>query len=191
MLAGKRRVFADFIAAAEWLIAASYTRPKRLAIASGSNNELLTKTALTQQPDLFAAVICRVPLLDMLHYHHFLMARYWVPEYGSANNPEQFAVLRSYSPYHNVRDGVRYPAVLLTAGANDSRVHPLHARKMAARLQAATASDPEAHPILLSVESHSGHGPGKPLADQIRESADLWCFLMRQLRVEPRSEPAG
>ena len=146
MLAGKRRVFDDFIAAAEWLIAAGYTRPQRLAIAGGSNGGLLTGAALTRRPDLFAAVVCRVPLLDMLRYHHFLMARYWVPEYGSADDPEQFAVLRSYSPYHNIEDGVRYPAVLLTAGANDSRVHPLHARKMAARLQAATASDPERTP---------------------------------------------
>ena len=181
MLDGKQRVFDDFLAAAEWLIGAGYTRPQRLAIAGGSNGGLLTGAALTQRPELFAAVVCRVPLLDMLRYHHFLMARYWVPEYGSADDPRQFEVLRAYSPYHNVEDGVPYPAVLLTAGENDARVHPLHARKMAARLQAATASDPEERPILLSIEGRAGHGAGKPLEDQIRESADQWGFLMWQL----------
>jgi prolyl oligopeptidase len=186
---GKQRVFDDFIAAAEWLIAAGYTRPERLAIVGGSNGGLLIGAALTQRPELFAAAVCRVPLLDMLRYHNFLMGRYWVPEYGSADDPDQFAVLRAYSPYHNVRDGVAYPAVLLTAGENDARVHPLHARKMAARLQAATVSDPRERPVLLSVESHSGHGIGKPLADQIRESADQWGFLTWQLGVTPSARP--
>lgn len=178
---GKQRVFDDFIAAAEWLIATGYTRPERLAIVGGSNGGLLIGAALTQRPDLFAAAVCRVPLLDMLRYHNFLMGRYWVPEYGSADDPDQFAVLHAYSPYHHVRDGVAYPAVLLTAGENDARVHPLHARKMAARLQAATTSDPRQRPVLLSVERDAGHGLGKPLADQVRESADQWGFLTWQL----------
>src|SRR5690606_30759159 len=142
-LGRKQNVFDDFVAAAEWLVANGYTRPERLAIAGGSNGGLLTGAVLTQPPRLFAAGVLRVPLLDMLRYQHFLMARYWVPEYGSAEDPEQFEWLYAYSPYHRVQDGVRYPAVLLTAGENDTRVHAMHARKMAARLQAATASDPE------------------------------------------------
>src|SRR5690606_25996257 len=109
-----------------------YTRPERLGIRGGSNGGLLTGVAVTQRPELFAAAIVQVPLLDMLRYQHFLMARYWVPEYGSAAEAEQFDYLHASSPYHNVKPGVRYPAVLLTAGENDSRVHPLHARKMAA-----------------------------------------------------------
>jgi prolyl oligopeptidase len=181
MLAAKQNVFDDFVAAAEWLIAHGYTRRERLAATGGSNGGLLTGAAMTQRPDLVAAVVCRVPLLDMLRYHHFLMARYWVPEYGSAEDPAQFAALLAYSPYHRVVPGVRYPAVLLTAGENDARVHPLHARKMAARLQAAADGDPDAAPILLSIESRTGHGAGKPLEHQIRETADQVIFLMWRL----------
>jgi prolyl oligopeptidase len=181
MLAAKQQVFDDFIAAAGWLIEEGYTRPHRLAIAGGSNGGLLTGAALVQRPELFAAVISRVPLLDMLRYQHFLMAKYWVPEYGSAEDREQFGYLLAYSPYHNVVPGTRYPAVLLTAGENDARVHPLHARKMAARLQAATASDPESDPVLLYVERQAGHGAGKPLDERIRETADQGIFLLWQL----------
>ena len=126
-------------------------------------------------------MVSPVPLLDMLRYHHFLMARYWVPEYGSSEDREQFDLLLRYSPYQNVEDGVRYPAVLLTAGENDSRVHALHARKMAARLQAATASDPAQRPILLWVEREAGHGYGKPLALRVRDAADMFGFLAWQL----------
>jgi prolyl oligopeptidase len=131
-----------------------------------------------------AAAIVAVPLLDMLRYQHFLMARYWVPEYGSAENPAQFGYLRAYSPYHNVRAGTAYPAVLLTAGENDSRVHPLHARKMAAALQAATVSDPQQKPVLLTVDRDVGHGPGKPLALRVRDAADEVLFMARQLGLE-------
>lgn len=180
-LGRKQNVFDDFIAAAEWLVDAGYTRPERLAIYGGSNGGLLTGAALTQRPDLFRAVIVAVPLLDMLRYQHFLMARYWVPEYGSAEDPEQFEWLRAYSPYHRVEDGVRYPAVLLTAGENDTRVHAMHARKMAARLQAATASDPEAAPVLLWVDRSAGHGQGKPLDLRLRDAVDQRIFVMWQL----------
>ena len=122
----------------------------------------------------------------MLRYQHFLMARYWVPEYGSAENAEQYDFIREYSPYQNIFDGVRYPAALLTAGENDTRVHPLHARKMAAALQAATASDPEEEPILLWVDRSAGHGQGKPLALRVQEAADQLAFMAWQLGLEDR-----
>jgi len=181
MLERKQNVFDDFFAAAEYLIEQGYTRPERLGIRGGSNGGLLTGAAITQRPELFSAAIVQVPLLDMLRYQHFLMARYWVPEYGSAENPDQFEYLKAYSPYHNVRPGTRYPATLLTAGENDSRVHPLHARKMAAALQAATSADPAEKPILLWVDRETGHGQGKPLEIRIREATDLLVFMAWQL----------
>lgn len=178
----KQNVFNDFIAAAEWLVENRYTNPRRLAISGGSNGGLLTGAVLTQRPDLFAAAISAVPLLDMVRFQHFLMARYWVPEYGDADRSEnELDFLMAYSPYHNVREGTRYPAVLITAGENDTRVHPLHARKMAAALQAATASDPVAQPVLLWVDLDSGHGGGKPLDLRVRDVADQRIFLMWQL----------
>ena len=181
MLERKQNVFDDFIAAAEWLVANRYTRPQKLAISGGSNGGLLTGAALVQRPELFGAVISAVPLLDMLRYQHFLMARYWVPEYGSSEDPAQFQFLRAYSPYHGVDPGTAYPAVLLTAGENDARVHPLHARKMTARLRAATASDQEAKPILLWVDRSAGHGQGKPLELRLRDVVDQRLFVMWQL----------
>jgi prolyl oligopeptidase len=181
MLERKQAVFDDFIAAAEWLIANRYTQPAKLGISGGSNGGLLTGAALVQRPDLFGAVISAVPLLDMLRYQDFLMARYWVPEYGSSEDPAQFEFLRAYSPYHNVKPGTAYPAVLLTAGENDARVHPLHARKMTARLRAATASDPEAKPVLLWVDRSAGHGQGKPLELRLRDVVDQRLFVMWQL----------
>ena len=132
MLERKQNVFDDFIAAAEWLVENKYTRPARLGIAGGSNGGLLTGAAIVQRPELFGAALSAVPLLDMLRYQNFLMARYWVGEYGSAEDPAQYRFIRAYSPYQGVEPGTRYPAVLLTAGENDTRVHPLHARKMAA-----------------------------------------------------------
>jgi prolyl oligopeptidase len=181
MLEQKQNVFDDFIAAAEWLIENRYTAPGRLGIYGGSNGGLLTGAALVQRPDLFGAVLSAVPLLDMLRYQHFLMARYWVPEYGSAENADHFEFLRAYSPYHNVRAGTEYPAVFLTAGANDARVHAAHARKMAARLQAATTSEPEEDPVLLWVERDEGHGRGKPVNLQVRDAADVQMFFRWQL----------
>jgi prolyl oligopeptidase len=181
MLGKKQNVFDDFIAAAEWLIANRYTSSPRLAITGASNGGLLTAAVLTQRPELVRAAIVGVPLLDMLRYQNFLMARYWVPEYGSAENADQFAFLRAYSPYHNVKAGTPYPAVLLTAGEHDSRVHALHARKMAAALQAATTSDPAERPVLLWVDREAGHGQGKPLNLRIRDVADQRIFVMWQL----------
>ncbi|MCH8005777.1 MAG: S9 family peptidase [Planctomycetes bacterium] len=180
MLGNKQNVFDDFIAAAEYLIEAQYTRPGRLVISGGSNGGLLVGAAITQRPELFAAAVCRVPLLDMLRYDRFLMAKYWVPEYGDPKDSEDFAWLRAYSPYHNITEGIRYPAILFTAGENDSRVHPLHARKMAARIQAVASNDFETDPILLWVDRAAGHGGGKPLRLRIRDAADIWSFLMSQ-----------
>jgi prolyl oligopeptidase len=181
MLDRKQNVFDDFIAAAEWLIANKYTDPAHLAIRGGSNGGLLTGAALTQRPDLFKVALVEVPLLDMLRYQDFLMARYWVPEYGSSENAEQFKFLRAYSPYQRVTPGTKYPAVLLTAGEHDSRVHAMHARKMAALLQASTASDPQEQPVLLWVDRDAGHGQGKPLNLRIRDVADWRIFVMWQL----------
>jgi prolyl oligopeptidase len=187
MLVKKQNTFDDFIAAAEWLIAEKYTSPAKLAIAGGSNGGLLTGAAITQRPELFRAALVAVPLLDMLRYQNFLMARYWVPEYGSAEDAQQFAFLSAYSPYQKVKPGVPYPAVLLTAGENDMRVHALHARKMAAALQAATADDPSAKPVLLWVDREAGHGQGKPLNLKIRDAADQRIFFMWQLGMLPKS----
>jgi len=183
MLERKQNVFDDFIAAASWLVDQKYTRPGRLAIYGGSNGGLLVGAALTQRPDLFRAVVCAVPLLDMLRYENFQIARLWVPEYGSAANETQFRVLRAYSPYHNVKDGTAYPAVLFEAAESDSRVDPMHARKMAARLQKATTSK---QPVLLRIETKAGHGIGKPLTKVIDEAADTWTFLLWQLGLETR-----
>ena len=187
MLAKKQNVFDDFIAAAEWLIAEKYTSPAKLAIAGGSNGGLLTGAAVVQRPDLFGAALVAVPLLDMLRYQNFLMARYWVPEYGTAEDAQQFGFLNAYSPYQKVKSGTAYPAVLLTAGENDSRVHALHARKMAAALQAATAEVPAAKPVLLWVDREAGHGQGKPLNLKIRDAADQRIFFMWQLGMLPKS----
>jgi prolyl oligopeptidase len=181
MLENKQNVFDDFIAAGEWLVENGYTNPKQLGIAGGSNGGLLTGAAVVQRPDLFSAVISAVPLLDMLRFENFLMARYWVGEYGSAQNAQQYPFLRAYSPYQNVETGQRYPAVLFTAGENDSRVHALHARKMTALMQASTVEDPAKEPILLWVDRDAGHGAGKPLDLQIRDIADQRIFMMWQL----------
>lgn len=181
MLEKKQNVFDDFIAAGEWLIANGYTKPERLGVAGGSNGGLLTGAVVTQRPDLFAAAISAVPLLDMIRYQDFLMARYWIPEYGSSEDPTQFKYLMAYSPYQHITPGTKYPAVLLTAGANDARVHPMHARKMAAAMQAATASDPDKDPILLWVDYDAGHGAGKPLHLRVRDVVDQRLFMMWQL----------
>jgi prolyl oligopeptidase len=181
MLDQKQNTFDDFIAAAEWLFAEGWTTSERLSILGGSNGGLLTGATLTQRPDLCRAALVLVPLLDMLRYQHFLMARYWVPEYGSADDPAQFPFLQAYSPYHHIRAGTRYPAVLLTAGEHDTRVHALHARKMAAALQAATSSDPAERPVLLWIDREAGHGQGKPLHLRIRDVVDQRIFLMWQL----------
>jgi prolyl oligopeptidase len=176
----KQNVFDDFVAAAEWLVANRVTSPGRLAISGRSNGGLLMGVALTQRPDLFGAVVCGVPLLDMLRYHRFRIAALWIPEYGSPDDPEAFRWLAAYSPYHHVRDGVAYPAVLLHTAESDTRVDAMHARKMTARLQAA---NPRGKPVLLRLESHAGHGQGKPLAKVIAQLVDEWSFVFSQLKL--------
>jgi prolyl oligopeptidase len=183
MLDRKQNTFDDFIAAAEWLIEQGYTSPERLGIGGGSNGGLLVGAALTQRPDLFRAVFCGVPLLDMFRYHHFRIARLWIPEYGSSDDPEQFGWLMAYSPYHHVEQGTVYPATLITTGEEDSRVDPMHARKMTAQLQWATAGGDE-RPTLLRAEANAGHGQGKPLNKRVAEAADQWGFLGWQLGVD-------
>lgn len=180
MLAQKQNVFDDCIAAAEYLIAHGYTRPERLALMGGSNGGLLVGAVTTQRPDLFRAAVCAVPLLDMVRYHRFRIARLWIPEYGDPDNAEQFETLFRYSPYHHVRDGICYPAMLITAAESDTRVDPLHARKFAARLQAAQGCD---RPILLRLETKAGHGAGKPLTKVIDEQVDVWSFLFNELGI--------
>jgi prolyl oligopeptidase len=174
----KQNVFDDMIAACEKLIADKYTRPGRLGLRGGSNGGLLVGALITQRPELFKAAHCAVPLLDMVRYHRFSIARLWIPEYGSAEDPEQFKFLQAYSPYHHVTPGVKYPAVLFTTAESDSRVDPMHARKMTALLQAASGSE---NPVLLWVEQKAGHGKGKPLHKRIAEQVDSWIFFMWQL----------
>jgi prolyl oligopeptidase len=179
MFEKKQNVFDDFIAAAEWLIANKYTNPKRLAIEGGSNGGLLVGAAMVQRPDLFGAVICRAPVVDMLRYHKFTIGRFWISEYGSADDPKQFPYLLKYSPLHNVKEGVRYPATLITTADTDDRVAPGMAKKFAARLQAASAGPA---PILIRVETKAGHGAGKPITKVIDEEADIYSFLFEALR---------
>lgn len=179
MLDKKQNTFDDFTSAAGYLIDKKYTSSDRLAISGGSNGGLLVGAVLTQAPELFKAVICTVPLLDMLRYHKFLIARYWIPEYGSADDPVEFKNLYSYSPYHNVKENTRYPAVFIRTAQSDTRVDPFHARKMAALLQHSNASE---NPILLFIETKAGHGSGKPLSKVIDQYADIYTFLFWQLQ---------
>ncbi|MDD4856758.1 MAG: prolyl oligopeptidase family serine peptidase [Candidatus Krumholzibacteria bacterium] len=181
MLDRKQNVYDDFIAAAEWLIAQKYTTSSRLAISGGSNGGLLVGAVMTQRPELFKAVVCSYPLLDMIRYHQFLVAKFWVPEYGSSEDPDQFKVLLAYSPYHNVKKDVKYPATLLITGDADTRVAPLHARKMAALLQARTGGPA---PILLLYDTRAGHSGGKPVSKVIEDETDEMSFLCWQLGMK-------
>jgi prolyl oligopeptidase len=182
MLEQKQNTFDDFIAAAEWLIDNDYTEPRKLAIMGGSNGGLLVGAAFTQRPDLFHAVVCTYPLLDMIRYDKFLVAKFWVSEYGSSDDPDQFEYIYDYSPYHNVEQGVEYPAVLFVTGDADTRVAPLHARKMTALLQSATGSD---RPVLLRYDTTAGHSGGRPVTEVIDEVTDELLFLTWQLGMKP------
>ena len=178
MLGRKQHVFDDFIAAAEHLIAEGYTSPEHLAIRGGSNGGLLVGAVSNQRPDLFGAVVCTYPLLDMVRYHQFLVAGFWVPEYGSSEDPEQLAYLLAYSPYHNVDETARYPATLYLTGDGDTRVAPLHARKMAALMQATHGADT---PMLLRYHTDAGHSGGQPVSQQVEEMVDTVSFLLWQV----------
>jgi prolyl oligopeptidase len=176
MLENKQNVFDDFIAAAEFLIAQKYTDQEHLAIRGGSNGGLLMGAMLTQRPDLFRAVVCQVPLLDMLRYQNFQIAKLWIPEYGTADDPKQFEWLYAYSPYHHVKKGVTYPAILFMTAESDTRVDPLHAKKMAAILQEEAANGAD-RPILLRIETKAGHGMGKPVSKLVDELTDMYSFV--------------
>jgi prolyl oligopeptidase len=183
-IAAKRRnrqtAYTDFLCAAEWLIETGRSTPEKLAIFGGSNSGLLVAAALTQRPDLFRAVVSIVPILDMLRYHLFDNAHIWREEYGTADDPGDFAVLAGYSPYHRVRQGAAYPATMIVSGDADKSCNPLHARKMTARLQEANVSP---YPILLDYTKHRGHSPVLPLSERIEGLTDRMAFLCDQLQV--------
>ncbi|HZF54385.1 MAG TPA: prolyl oligopeptidase family serine peptidase [Polyangiaceae bacterium] len=176
MLLKKQNVFDDFITAAEYLIKEGYTSPERLVIKGGSNGGLLVGAALTQRPDLFRAVLCGVPLLDMVRYHLFGSGKTWISEYGSAEDPAQFKALHAYSPYHHVKPGTRYPAVLLLSADSDDRVDPMHARKFAAALQATSTGGP----VLLRIERNAGHGGADLIKAAVEQGADQYAFALAQ-----------
>jgi prolyl oligopeptidase len=182
--AAKRRnrqvAFDDFIAGAEWLIEAGRTDPHKLAIFGGSNSGLLVGAAMTQRPDLFRAVVCMVPMLDMLRCQLFDNAHVWKDEFGTAEKPEDLAALLGYSPYHNVRNGTAYPATMIVSGDSDKNCNPLHARKMTARLQAANLSS---HPVFLDYSPYRGHSPVLPLSQRIEALTDRMAFLCDQLQL--------
>jgi prolyl oligopeptidase len=181
MLLNKQNVFDDFIAAAEFLIREGYTSRDKLAIWGGSNGGLLVGAAMTQRPELFRAVVCAVPLLDMVRFHKFGSGMTWVPEYGSAEDPEQFKVLHGYSPYHRVKRDVDYPALLMMAADNDDRVDPMHARKFTAAVQWASNGD---RPHLVRVEKNAGHGGADLIKANVEKYADQFSFLMWQLGMK-------
>jgi len=183
----KQNVFDDFISAAEWLIRNGYTSPDRLAIQGGSNGGLLVGAAMTQRPDLFAACLPAVGVMDMIRYPQFTIGRAWIPDFGDPENPEEFAALLAYSPYHNLQPGTSYPATLVTTADTDDRVVPGHSFKFAAALQ--HAQSPSGPPVLIRIDRKAGHGAGKPTSMRIDEVADTWSFLVDALGVEPLPQP--
>jgi prolyl oligopeptidase len=176
----KQNVFNDFIAAAEWLIANKYTRPDKLAIAGGSNGGLLVGACMTQRPELYGVALPAVGVMDMLRFHKFTIGWAWQSDYGSPDKAEEFKVLYAYSPYHNLKSGVKYPSTLVTTGDHDDRVVPAHSFKFAARLQEYHKGS---NPVLIRIETRAGHGAGKPTAMLIEEAADKLAFAMEELGV--------
>ena len=176
----KQNVFDDFMAAAEYLIAQGYTAPSKLAIAGGSNGGLLVGAAITQRPELFGATLPAVGVMDMLRFHKFTIGWAWVTDYGSADSAAQFPYLYKYSPLHNIRAGIRYPATLVTTADHDDRVVPGHSFKFTATLQAAQAGP---QPVLIEIETKAGHGAGKPTSKLIEEQADRFAFLVKNLAM--------
>ncbi len=181
--ARKQNVFDDFIAAAEWLIANGYTRPDKLAIAGGSNGGLLVGACMTQRPDLFGVCLPAVGVMDMLRFHKFTIGWAWTSDYGSPDNPDDFRALLAYSPYHNLRRGVEYPATLITTADHDDRVVPAHSFKFAARLQEYQRGR---KPVLIRIETKAGHGAGKPTTKRIEEAADKLAFTVWNLHFRPK-----
>jgi len=181
MFENKQNVFDDFICAAQWLIDNGYTCPSKLAIRGGSNGGLLVGAALAQRPELFGAVVCTYPLLDMLRYQKFLLGKFWVSEYGNAEDPEQFKYIYEYSPYHHITEAMEYPSTLFITGDSDTRVAPLHARKMTALLQMANSSD---NPVMILYDTKAGHSGGRPLSKTIEDTVDEMSFLLWQLGMQ-------
>jgi prolyl oligopeptidase len=181
MLANKQNVFDDFLSAAQWLIDNKYTSSEKLAIRGGSNGGLLVGAAITQRPDLFAAAVPAVGVMDMLRFHKFTIGWAWVNEYGSSDDPAQFQNLLKYSPLQNIKPGTKYPATLVTTGDHDDRVVPAHSFKFAAKLQTAQAAD---KPVLIRIETRAGHGAGTPTTKLIETAADVLAFLTATLRMK-------
>ena len=179
----KQNVFDDFIAAGEWLIANGYTSSKKLAISGASNGGLLIGACETQRPDLFAACLPQVGVMDMLRFNKFTVGWAWTSDYGSSDNADEFRALYAYSPLHNLHAGTKYPPTLILTGDHDDRVVPAHSFKFAATLQAAQAGDA---PVLIRIETKAGHGAGKPTSKIIDEAADKWAFLVRALEMSGR-----
>ena len=178
MLANKQNCFDDFNSCAEWLIKEKYTNPSKIVAMGGSNGGLLMGAIATQRPDLYKGVMCMVPLLDMLRYEKFLIARYWIPEYGTAENEEDFRWLLQYSPYQNIRNGINLPTMLVTAGENDARVDPIHAKKFVAALQ----NNPgQINPVILHMDYNSGHGSGQATLQRIDNWVYNFEFILNQL----------
>lgn len=177
----KQNSFDDFISAAEWLIKEKYTNPNKLAIFGWSNGGLLVASVMIKKPELFKAAVIGAPLADMLRYHLFFGGKYWIPEYGSVEEKEMFQYLLSYSPYHNIRNGISYPATLIITGSQDDRVHPMHAYKLAARLQEANLSS---NPILLRTETKTGHSGPRSRSRLIEMLTDIWAFIFWQLDIK-------
>jgi prolyl oligopeptidase len=177
MFERKQNVFDDFFASAEFLVANKYTAAPHLAIRGASNGGLLMGASMTQRPDLFGAIWCGYPLLDMLRFQNFLVGRWWTTEYGTADNADQFAYILKYSPYQNVKPGTKYPAIMFMTGDSDTRVDPLHARKMAALMQAANGGD---RPILLHYETQAGHSSGVSIVQEVNDKADELAFLWNE-----------
>lgn len=180
MLERKQNVFDDCIAAGEHLVATGVTTPEQLSVLGGSNGGLLVGAMVTQRPDLFAAAVCSAPLLDMVRYEHFGLGQLWNVEYGTADDPEQLGWLLGYSPYHNVHEGTRYPATLFTVFDNDTRVDPLHARKLCAQMQWATAAEPQERPVLLRRESEVGHS-ARSVTRRVSLNSEQLAFLAHHL----------
>ncbi|MGZ5135159.1 MAG: prolyl oligopeptidase family serine peptidase, partial [Flavitalea sp.] len=188
MLEKKQNVFDDFIGAAEYLIEEKYTSPNKIAIRGGSNGGLLVGAAMTQRPELFRVAIPQVGVLDMLRYHKFTIGYAWAVEYGSSDNKDQFDYLYKYSPLHNLKEGVHYPATIITTADHDDRVVPAHSFKFTARLQEVYKGE---NPVIIRIDAKAGHGAGKPVSKQIEEAADIWSFTMYNLNMPFKESPAN
>jgi prolyl oligopeptidase len=174
----KQNVFDDFIAAAEYLVANRWTSRERLAINGASNGGLLIGAVEEQRPDLFAAAVAQVGVMDMLRFREFTVGKGWEADYGSVDNQDEFQALRAYSPVHNVQNGVAYPATLILTGDHDDRVFPAHSFKFAAAMQNA---DPSGRPILIRIDLRAGHGMGKPVSKRVEETADVYSFVLNAM----------